>query len=200
MTGVLKFNRSTRRREIQESGVVTEDQQKQSAARQAMACRAVLGTGLLAAGYLLGATTGWITLQAIYAGCLLAISYTDVRERRVPNIVVYPAIVLALGAVLAHPDWWRYILGGAVAALLLAIPVFIYGPERAGIGDVKLAFFVGLILGCSAHLYWALVIGFASGALAGGIGILLGRLHRKSTLPFGTFLALGTLLVLLLRA
>jgi len=180
--------------------VVTEEQPKQSATRQAMACRAVLGTGVLAAGYLLGAATGWIILQAIYAGCLLAISYTDVRERRVPNIIVYPAIGLALGAALAHPDWWRYLLGGAAAALLLTIPVFIYGPERAGMGDIKLGFFVGSILGFSLYLYWALFVAFAAAALVGGIGILLRRLHRKSTLPFGAFLAMGTLVILLLRS
>lgn len=176
----------------------TEEEPKKSANRQAMACRAALGAALLGSGYLLAAGTGRIVLHAIYAGCLLAISYTDVRERRVPNIVVYSAIGLALGATLTYPDWWRYLVGGAAAALLLTIPVFIYSPERAGIGDVKLAFFVGLILGFSMHLYWALLIGFASGAVGGGIGILLGRLNRKSTLPFGAFLAMGTLVILLL--
>ena len=196
---MLKPNRSTIRREIEESGVETEQQQEKSASRQAMACEAVLGTGLLAVGYLLGGVTGRIILHSIYAGCLLAISYTDVHERRVPNIVVYPAIGLALGVALAHPDWWRYLLGGAAAALLLTIPVFVYGPEKAGIGDVKLAFLVGLILGLSASLYWALLVAFAAAALVGGVGILLRRLHRKSTMPFGAFLAMGTMLVLFLR-
>ncbi len=179
---------------------MTEGQAKGFLTRQAVACRAVLGASLFATGYLLGSAAARILLGVVYGACLLAVALTDVRERRVPNVIVYPAVVLALGAALAQPDWWRYLLGGAVAALLLTIPIFIYGPERAGMGDVKLAFLVGLILGFSAHLYWALIIGFGSGALAGGIGILLGRLHRKSTLPFGTFLALATLLVVLLRA
>lgn len=166
---------------------------------QAMAWRVVLAAALLATGYLLGTVRGLMILEAAYAVSLLAIAYKDVHERRVPNLIVYPAIALALGATPTHPDWWRYLLGGAVAATVLTIPVFIYGPEKAGIGDVKLAFLAGLILGFSLHLYWAFFIAFAAGALAGGLGILLGKLQRKSTLPFGAFLALGTLLVLFLR-
>lgn len=176
-----------------------EKQSEETFARQAIVSRFVVGAALLTAGYLLGRATGSVILYAIYAASLVAIAYADVRERRVPNLIVYPAIVLALGVALAYPDWWRNLLGGAAAALLLTIPVFLYGPEKAGMGDVKLAFLVGLILGISPHLYWALFIAFATAALVGGVGILLGRLERRSTLPFAAFLALGTIVVLVLR-
>jgi prepilin signal peptidase PulO-like enzyme (type II secretory pathway) len=95
------------------------------------------------------------------------------------------------------PGWGRALLGGAVAALVFIIPVFIYGPERAGIGDVKLAFFIGLIFGFSLTLYWAFLVGLGSAALVGLVGIFLRKMSRKSLLPFGSFLALGAIAFLI---
>jgi prepilin signal peptidase PulO-like enzyme (type II secretory pathway) len=177
-----------------------EEQPEKTISALAIAWRVALGIALLATGYLLAGTVPRSLLHGIYAVVLLTIVYTDIRQHRVPNLVVYPAIVFACGVALSHPEWWKNLLGGVVAAILLTIPVFIYGPERAGIGDIKMALFMGLILGFSMNLYWALLIAFAAGALVGGIGILLGKLHRKSTLPFAAFLGLGTIVVLFLGA
>jgi prepilin signal peptidase PulO-like enzyme (type II secretory pathway) len=132
-----------------------------------------------------------------YIFVLIAVAYSDFRERRIPNRIIYPAILVALGAMFHLPGWGSALLGGAVAALVFIVPVFIYGPERAGIGDVKLAFFIGLIFGFSMTLYWALLVGFGSAALVGLVGILLRKMSRKSLLPFGSFLALGAIVFLI---
>ena len=132
-----------------------------------------------------------------YLVVLIAVAYSDFRERRIPNRIIYPAILVALGAMFRFPGWSSALLGGAVAALVFIVPVFIYGPERAGIGDVKLAFFIGLIFGFSMTLYWALFVGFGSAALVGLVGILLRKMSRKSLLPFGSFLALGAIAFLI---
>ena len=133
----------------------------------------------------------------IYIVLLVGVAYSDFRERRIPNRIIYPAILVALGAMFRFPGWGSALLGGAVAALVFIVPVFIYGPERAGIGDVKLAFFIGLIFGFSMTLYWALFVGFGSAALVGLVGILLRKMSRKSLLPFGSFLALGAIAFLI---
>jgi prepilin signal peptidase PulO-like enzyme (type II secretory pathway) len=132
-----------------------------------------------------------------YLVALIAVAYSDFRERRIPNCIIYPAILVALGAMFHFPGWGSALLGGAVAALVFIVPVFIYGPERAGIGDVKLAFFIGLIFGFSMTLYWALLVGFGSAALVGLAGILLHKMSRKSLLPFGSFLAFGAIVFLI---
>jgi prepilin signal peptidase PulO-like enzyme (type II secretory pathway) len=134
-----------------------------------------------------------------YLAALIAVAYSDFRERRIPNRIIYPAILVALGAMFRFPGWGTALLGGAVAALVFIVPVFIYGPERAGIGDVKLAFFIGLIFGFSMTLYWALLVGFGSAALVGLVGILLRKMSRKSLLPFGSFLALGAIAFLIIQ-
>ena len=132
-----------------------------------------------------------------YIVVLVAIAYSDFRERRIPNRIIYPAILVALGAMFHFPGWGRALLGGVAAALVFIVPVFIYGPERAGIGDVKLAFFIGLIFGFDMPLYWALFVGFGSATLVGVVGILLRKMSRKSLLPFGSFLALGAIACLI---
>jgi prepilin signal peptidase PulO-like enzyme (type II secretory pathway) len=162
-----------------------------------LALKLVAGGVLSVASYLAADFFPPYVFYLTYLVVLTAVAYSDFRERRIPNCIIYPAIFVALGAMFHFPGWGRALLGGVAAALVFIVPVFIYGPERAGIGDVKLAFFIGLIFGFSMTLYWALFVGFGSAALVGLVGILLRKMSRKSLLPFGSFLALGAIAFLI---
>ncbi|MCX6033031.1 MAG: prepilin peptidase [Chloroflexi bacterium] len=154
--------------------------------------------GLIAGGYLLARLLPRQALYLIYVAALVVVAYYDIRERRVPNVVSYPAILFALGAMWAAPDGWRSaLLGAIVAAAVMLVPVIVYGAQRAGIGDVKLAIFIGLILGFTPALFWAALIAFAGAAIVGLVGVVLGKLTFKSALAFGPFMALGACLALL---
>jgi len=155
------------------------------------------GGVLAVASYLAAGFFPPYVFHLAYLVALTAVAYSDLRERRIPNCIIYPAILVALGAMFRFPGWGSALLGGAAAALVFIVPVFIYGPDRAGIGDVKLAFFIGLIFGLSKTLYWALFAGFGSAALVGLVGILLRKMSRKSLLPFGSFLAFGAVACLI---
>ena len=161
------------------------------------ALKLAAGGVLAMASYLAASFLPPYIFYMAYLVALIAVAYSDLRERRIPNRIIYPAILIALGAMFRFPGWGRALLGGAVAALVFIVPVLIYGPDRAGIGDVKLAFFIGLIFGFSMTLYWALLAGFGSAALVGLVGILLRKMSRKSLLPFGSFLALGAIAFLI---
>jgi len=65
-----------------------------------------------------------------------------------------------------------------------------------GMGDVKLAFLMGLILGWP-NIFLALFLSFFSGAVIGVILIFFGKKGLKSQIPFGPFLAGATILVML---
>jgi prepilin signal peptidase PulO-like enzyme (type II secretory pathway) len=164
-----------------------------------LALKLAAGGVLAVASYYLAA--GFLPQNVFYVAyivVLIAVAYSDFQERRIPNRIICPAILVALGAMFHHfPGWGIALLGGAAAALVFIVPVFIYGPERAGIGDVKLAFFIGLIFGFSMTLLWALLVGSGSAALVGLAGILLRKMSRKSLLPFGSFLALGAIALLI---
>ena len=65
-----------------------------------------------------------------------------------------------------------------------------------GLGDVKLAFLMGLILGWPSILI-ALLISFFSGSIIGICLILFGKKGLKSQIPFGPFLSGATIVVML---
>lgn len=135
-----------------------------------------------------------LTLMLAAAAVLVYVSITDIRERRIPNRVMFPALLAALLVALARSERWSLLLGGLVAGALLALPTLIYGLEKAGGGDVKLGLFIGLVLGWPAILP-ALGLAFVSAALFAASGMLLRRLSWRSVIAFGPFLSLGGLLV-----
>lgn len=130
-----------------------------------------------------------------FGAVLVYVAFTDLRHRIVPNRVILPALAIALIFMFYTPGWQPALIGGSIAAFVLTIPVLIYGPERAGIGDVKLALFVGLALGYPTVIY-ALALSFVSAALISIIGLLAHRMTRRTTIPFAPFLALGGLVML----
>lgn len=156
------------------------------------------GASYLAAGFLPP-----VVFSLAYIVVLIAVAYSDFRKRIIPNCIIYPAILVALGAMFYFPGWGRIpgwstaLLGGLAAALAFIIPIRIYGPDLAGVGDVKLAFFIGLIFGFSVTLLKALFVFAFSAAVVGVVGIVLHKMTLKSTMPFGPFLALGAIVLLI---
>ena len=89
----------------------------------------------------------------------------------------------------------RWIAGAALAGGSLLVLALVY-PAGLGMGDVKLAAFLGAWLAWDGLL--ALVLGsFAAFIPALGIIVVRGRAARKVALPFGPFLALGGVIALL---
>src|SRR5262249_59487883 len=90
------------------------------------------------------------------------------------------------------------LLGGIAGMRRLGV-LRLVSPRSMGFGDVKLAFVLGLALGWLGwgELVLGLFCGFLAGALVGTVLIAVRRRGRKDHLPFGPFLAFGTLVVLL---
>jgi prepilin signal peptidase PulO-like enzyme (type II secretory pathway) len=89
------------------------------------------------------------------------------------------------------------LLGALICPLPLIVARLVSGASQVGMGDIKLAFFIGLILGAPVAL-WSVLLSLVLSLLVGGIGMLQGRYTLRSKLPFGPFLAAGTLPLLLL--
>lgn len=93
---------------------------------------------------------------------------------------------------------WPLITGLASAAGLALffwlLIVFTRG-KGMGWGDVKLAVFIGLVLGFPGSVIGVL-LSFLLGSVYGIAMILLGRKRFGQTIPFGPFLALGSALAL----
>lgn len=133
-----------------------------------------------------------IGLYALYTAVLLYVSWTDIQTRRIPNKVIGPAILVALGAMIWSGSWSEALLGAIIGPLPLIISRMISGAGNVGMGDIKLAIFIGLILGYPYVLY-GVMASLVLSLIVGGIGMARGTYTLRSKLPFGPFLAVGAL-------
>ncbi len=158
-----------------------------------------------------GPAVGWQSPQNLLNICflllvscfLLVIFVYDLKHYIIPDKVIFPAIIIALIYNLFQLFTTRYPLSTVLnnlyaafgaAAFFLAI-VLVSRGKWMGLGDVKLAFFMGFLLGFP-NILVALFLAFLIGAII-GVGLILAkRKHLKSELPFGPFLVTGTFIAL----
>ena len=134
-----------------------------------------------------------IYLELLYAPFLLWIAIIDFREHRIPNVIVVPLILVAF-VVSFLTDVSRYsLIGGLVGLSVFLLPVFLYGPKRAGMGDVKYGLFVGLATGWP-YVICALFITFFLALLFSSIGIISKRIEKDTSIPMAPFITVGTLI------
>ena len=158
---------------------------------------AAVGAGVAAVVLLRYGATGRGAVAASLAALLVVLSAIDLERRVLPNAIVLPAIAVALPvqALLSPGRWLEWTLAAFGAALVLLLPL-LAGRAGVGMGDVKLAFLLGLVLGEGVML--AIVV--ASLAVLPAALVLLAR-HGTAAMrmgvPFGPFLSLGALVALL---
>jgi len=149
-----------------------------------------LVTALLVAGCVLAFGLSWdAAVAAMFCAALVAVTVTDLERRIIPNRIVLPAAAVILAAqTMLHPSV-EWVLGGIGAAGFLFLAALAY-PPGMGMGDVKLALLLGVMLGRVVPV--AMMIAMLS-ALAPAIVLLVrhGQAGRKMGIPFGPFLALG---------
>jgi prepilin signal peptidase PulO-like enzyme (type II secretory pathway) len=138
-------------------------------------------------------------LVSLLLGALLVCTATDLLRYRVPNVITYPSIVLALVAAVVMPD--ADLLGAVIAALMgggMFLILAIVTRGGLGLGDVKLAVLIGAMLGLPAA-YLALFYG----VIAGGVIIFLlfatRVVGRKDPVPYAPFLAIAAIGVALIQ-
>jgi leader peptidase (prepilin peptidase)/N-methyltransferase len=145
------------------------------------------------------------SLAAPFLGIMLAIAVIDARHRVVPNRIVYPSLALFVVAIVVGD-----LSGGGVDMVDAGLGLALYGvplllvavavPQGMGMGDVKLAALIGLVLGSFGLSYVGVAAGV--GVIGGGIGALVALAllgaGRKDQIPFGPFLAGGAMVATLL--
>lgn len=156
------------------------------------------------------------TIYNLIISCFLVIIFVyDLKYYIIPDKIIYPAIgitflyrlfeTLKFGNLDLIRNWKLEIgnlqpllnsLGAAflASAFFLAI-VLVSHAKWMGMGDFKLAFFMGLFLGFP-NILVALFLSFFIGAIIGIALIISGKRSLKSEIPFGPFLVTGTFLAL----
>ncbi|MGC2373291.1 MAG: prepilin peptidase [Solirubrobacteraceae bacterium] len=152
-------------------------------------------TALLCVGAVLaGGSAATIALNVTFILLLVPIASIDVEHRIIPNKLTALGAVLALaiGTALDPSGEPARLIAGAAAGGALLLAALAY-PGGMGMGDVKLAGVMGLFLGSAVAP--AMLIALLSGVLFGAlIAARTGaREARKTAVPFGPFLAFGSL-------
>ena len=143
-------------------------------------------------------TTFGVSVEALVdslaCAVLVAVTVTDFERRIVPNRIIVPALVIALIVQTVRDPSVEWIVAALAAGGFFLIAALIY-PAGLGMGDVKLAAFLGAWLGAPV-----IVALFAGSLLAviPAIFILVtqGRSARKVGIPFAPFLAGGAIIAL----
>jgi leader peptidase (prepilin peptidase)/N-methyltransferase len=159
-----------------------------------------LTTGLLFAwaGWMFGWQLEMIVALFIIS-ILVVIVQTDLREMIIPNKVIVFGIAggIVFRIFIHDLPLWNYglsmITGGVLIYLIGMIGSYILKKEAMGGGDVKLFAFVGLMLGFKLlilSIFVASLVGFLSGVLL----IISGRAKVGAYIPFGPYIALGSLI------
>ena len=176
-------------------------------------------TSALALAYLWGrfGATRQFVFNVLIVELLLLITVIDLEHRLILRVVIYPAalVALAAGLVDAARGVERTLIGGAVGFGVTYL-FYVFGwlfakavgklrgqplSEVAfGWGDVNLGGFIGLAVGWPGVTF-ALLIGVFAGGLGGAFYLAVMRLRGKASafmaMPYGPFLALGGLVMLL---
>ncbi|MFF0382932.1 prepilin peptidase [Streptomyces sp. NPDC004286] len=146
----------------------------------------------------------WLTLTPVAT----LLTTVDLRVHRLPDpltLPLTPAVLLLLALATWLPDHtgtYRTALYGAAALGAAYLALHLLNPSGMGFGDVKLAPALGAALGW--YGWPTLLLGtfatFTTGALYSVTLLLTHRATRKSAIPFGPFLLIGTLLGVLAGA
>jgi leader peptidase (prepilin peptidase) / N-methyltransferase len=151
---------------------------------------------------------GYLFLGAV----LVTVSAIDIACFRLPDLIVLPSfvvsvILIALESFRAgEPRRFLYALAGAGIYFGILLVLHLISPRGMGFGDVKLAAVMGLYLGwlgadfatAFVLVLWALLVGAVLGSIIGISLLTIQGASRRAPIPFGPYLALGTIVVVLL--
>jgi len=152
-------------------------------------------TAVLIAGCVLAfGLTVEAVIASFFCAVLVAISAIDLEHRIIPNRIVLPATAVVLVANTLRDPSIEWLAAGAAAFTFLLVAALIY-PAGMGMGDVKLAALMGVALGRTVPV--ALMAGMVAALIPSFVLFARhGSKARKMGIPFGPFLAIGSVVAL----
>ncbi|MDD5606320.1 MAG: prepilin peptidase [Candidatus Pacebacteria bacterium] len=134
-----------------------------------------------------------IFLLIIFSFLILIFIY-DLKHMIIPDtLIIIPLLITFIYFLGKNINLLNHFLAGLFSLLFFLLIVIISLGKGMGLGDVKLVFFLGFLLGYP-NIIVALFLSFLIGAII-GIGLILNKKKQmKSEVPFGPFLVIGTLI------
>jgi leader peptidase (prepilin peptidase)/N-methyltransferase len=144
-------------------------------------------------------------VQAAWAAALAVIFTVDLRVRYILDLWTAPLALLAIVAALtlphpAYPAVIAVVGGGAIGLVLFAafygLGLLLFRQPALGLGDVKLAVLLGLVVWADKVLT-AIFVGALLGGVVSLILVVLRRANMRDAPAYGTYLTLGGYFALL---
>lgn len=158
---------------------------------------AITGVAFALAMWRFGVTWSLLVAWAFIAA-MIAIAFIDFDHMIIPDKIVLPGAVIGLAASIALQParWWIYLVAAVGAAFFFLLLAVLWPGGGMGFGDVKMALFMGAVLGTNVLV--ALFAAFLFGSIVGVYLVTIRKQSRKTRVPFGPYLALGAILAILL--
>jgi leader peptidase (prepilin peptidase)/N-methyltransferase len=172
----------------------------------------VLAGGLFLLAYWRFGLSAEFGVTAFWCSVFLVIIFIDWENQLILNRITYPAMIVALiilgiDSLLSNPGILRNIdftpdisilsgLAGGGAGFLFFTMVFVISRGGMGMGDIKLALLIGLVVGFPLVVI-ALLTGIVTGGLVAVVLLSFKLRGRKDAIPYGTFLGIGPIITLL---
>jgi len=169
------------------------------------ACTAIL--------FALAAAKFGLTFRAgIYAAffwSLVVLTFIDLEHKKLPNKITLPTFFIGIALVVIDAlirgeprNLLSALVGVAIFGLFFEL-MYALTQSRGGMGygDVRLAYSLGLFtgyLGGAPLTLTAMFTAFFTGAVVGLLLIVAAKGNRKTEVPFGPFLAFGTVVAIFL--
>lgn len=136
---------------------------------------------------------------------MLIIAYIDAKKHLIPNIILIVLLWIRVCLLILEMTLYKYAVvqllssafGGMIIGFVFFIFAYLISKKGIGMGDVKLAAVIGFYTG-AAILYAIMIFALVLCIVYSGIQMLRKKLTTKSFVPFGPFVAIGTVIAIFL--
>lgn len=154
-------------------------------------------------------TYGWLWTKGLRYLVLmygmLVIAYIDAKKHLIPNIILLVLMAFRWIFLILEIALYRYAtvqllssaIGGMVIGFVFFLFAYLISKKGIGMGDVKLAAIIGFYTG-AAILYAIMILALILCIIYSGVQMLRKKLTAKSFVPFGPFVAIGTVIAIFL--
>ncbi|MFL2077807.1 prepilin peptidase [Marinilactibacillus psychrotolerans] len=156
-----------------------------------------LATGLLfTATYLFFGLSFQTIFGLLLVSMIVIVTVSDITYQKIPNkiLLFFLPLFLIIKAFFLDTNWTSSIVGAALAFLLIGLIIYIT-KGGMGIGDLKFFSLFGLLFGWQLFLLLFL-LSTLYGAVINGILLALGKVTRKTKVPFGPYIGASAVTVL----
>jgi leader peptidase (prepilin peptidase)/N-methyltransferase len=170
---------------------------------------AVVGA-LWMCAYLCFGLSNRLGVALFFLTVITVLSVIDIDTKTIPNKILIPSIVVGMAVASlyvvninlvpifqGYNGFWAFMgmfAGGGTLLSIAMLGSMMFKKEAMGMGDVKLAAFVGLFLG--GYVILALFLGFLIGSIISVALIFTKKVGRKDLIPFGPYVGAGAIVTL----